>query len=229
MEHIDRSIQFYLPRERIQTAIDALNLYFRMYLGQYDAIDMLYKMNFNPSLIYDYDKEKARDELFVQIRDVLFPDMKNKGFLASRGIYNELNHPDCMDAYNLMCTIRSAYAWYRDPHATYPTVDYRPPTNKGCCPHAECVIKEENDTVYAVVTMCKEQFKILSDAAQVYLKVLTSDIGKAVAYFTTDSEMLRLAEKAEYYYPGNLSGEILSEAERFLVDIDETEDRYKIC
>ena len=184
-----------------------------MHLGQYDAIDMLYQWN---CLHYDHDVDEARDALMVQIRNALMPDMKSSGFRSSRGIYNELNHPDCMDAYNLMCSIRSAYAWHLDPTCIQAIVDYRPPTDKGRYSPAECVIEKNDEADVANVTMCKEQFALLMTAAQVYLDVLTGKLREAFAVLTQDPTLLALAEEAGQYHPEHLSKRILSKAENLL-------------
>ena len=210
---MENEVKLALKDSQINTAIAALDLFFRMHLGQYDAIDMLYQWN---CLHYDHDVDEARDALMVPIRNALMPDMKSSGFRGSRGIYNELNHPDCMDAYNLMCSIRSAYAWYRDPTCTYATVDYRPPTDKGRYSPAECVIKKKDEAAVADVTMCREQFELLLTAAQVYLDVLTGKLREAFNVFTQDSALLALAEEAEQYHPDHLSKETLEKAENLL-------------
>ena len=210
---MENEVKLIMKDSQIHTAIAALDLFFRMHLGQYDAIDMLYQWN---CLHYDHDIDEARDALLVPIRNALMPDMKSSSFRGSRGIYNELNHPDCMDAYNLMCSIRSAFAWYRDPTCTYATVDYRPPTNKGRYSPADCVIEKKDEAAVAKVTMCREQFILLLTAAQVYLDVLTGKLREAFAVFTHDSALLALAEEAEQYHPENMSKKVLSKAENLL-------------
>ena len=147
---IDRLVLL-LPENRISTAISALDLYFRMHLGQYDAIDRLYHEAHDPDISYNRDGEMARDAYLLRIRDSLIPDMKGTGIFCSRGIHSELNHPDCVDAYNLMCSIRSAYARYKNPVGDL-SVDYREPIDKGCCPHAECIIRNNSGSAEALVT-----------------------------------------------------------------------------
>ena len=209
-------VKLILKDNQIHIAVATLDLFFRMYLGQYDAIDMLYLWNRDPELHYDHDVDKARDALMAPIRNALMPEMHSTGFRESRGIYNELNHPDCMDAYNLMCSIRSAYAWYRDPTCTFGTVDYRPPTNKGRYSPAECMIEKKDGVAVANVTMCKEQFELLLTAAKVYLDVLTGKLRDAFGVFTQEDELLALAEDAEQYHPEHLSKRVLSNAENLI-------------
>lgn len=213
---MENDVKLVLKDSQINTAVAALDLFFRMHLGQYDTIDMLYLWNWNSELRYDHDVDKARDELMAPIRNTMMPDMKSSWFNGSRGIYNESNHPDCMDAYNLMCSIRSAYVWYRDPTCTHATVDYRPPTDKGRYSPAECVIEKIGEADVASVTMCKEQFALLMTAAQVYLDVLTGKLREAFAVFTQDPTLLALAEEAEQYHPEHLSKRTLSNAESLL-------------
>ncbi|MCR5088729.1 MAG: hypothetical protein K6C08_04355 [Oscillospiraceae bacterium] len=209
-------VKLVLKDSQIHTAIAALDLFFRIYLGQYDAIDMLYLWSWDTDLYYDHNVDEARDVLMVPIRNALMPDMMSSGFGGSRGIYNKLNPPDCMDAYNLMCSIRSAYAWYRDPICTFATVDYRPPTKKGrYCP-ATCVIEKKEEAAVANLTMCKEQYELLLTAARVYLDVLTGMLRDAFGVFTQDPELLALAEEAEQYHPEHLNKRTLSNAENLL-------------
>ena len=217
LRHNDR-IELILHGESIRMAIRALDLYFRMHLGQYDAIDRLYFELYNPAVTYNRDEEAARDEYLIQIRDALIPDMKGKGLYCSRGIHNELNHPDCVDAYNLMCSIRSAYARYRKPYEDN-SVDYREPIDAGCCPHAECMIRDNEGSVEALVTMCLDQLRIFEDAAEIFMHVLSGDLYRAFSYYTDDSEMTRLACMASKYHPAHLNGYVLASAEELLTDI----------
>ena len=140
-----------LSENKISIAISALDLYFRMHLGLYDAIDRLYHETHDPDISYNWDGEMARDAYLLRIRDALIPDMRDTGIFCSRGIHSELNHPDCVDAYNLMCSIRSAYAMYKNPFEDL-SVDYREPIDKGCCPHAECIIRNNSGSAEALVT-----------------------------------------------------------------------------
>ena len=206
------NITVILREGQIQTAIASLDIYFRIFLGQYDAIDLLYQWNSDPYKIQDdAAREDLRDDVFVQLRDELAPDISQMGLGGSRGIYNEQNDPRCMDAYNLMCSIRSEYAWYKHP-AGGGAVDFRSPTKAGRYPHAKCEVTRINRAVTEIVEMIPEQYTLLSEAADVYEALLCGRMREVFSHYTEDPEMLELAAQTERFHPRYLMPDVVRDA-----------------
>ena len=219
----ENKIVIRLGLTQIPAAIAALDLYFRMHLGQYDAIDQLYHESTDK--LWDHDVDRARDMLMARIRNALMPDIAQLAFSGSRGIYNELNDPKCMDAYNLMCSVRRSWALHRNPHPSFmeATVDYREPTGKGRFRPAECVIDENG----AVITMLQGQYEIFIEAASVYYDVLSLNLHRAFSRFTDDPELLKLAKEAEKYHPSDLPEDMVTRAQNLHDTIKDQTNTYE--
>ena len=67
----------------ITAAIDALDFYDRMYLGQFDEITKAYRYHGKKG----YQAFTEQENILLAIRSKMMPDIANLGFNCSRGIY----------------------------------------------------------------------------------------------------------------------------------------------
>lgn len=196
----------------IQAAIDSLNCYFRLLIGQYDFIDMLYLWNSDKHL--DKDKQSALDSKLLLIRNTLCPDLVHKPFSACRGIYNENNPPEALEAYNLMCVIRSTRAKYSSSESNC-TVDYREPIRKEKYPIAKAAMSIVFGIEEMRIEMQPEQLEILIASASMYSALLSGKFYEAFACVTQQENALAIAKEAEQYYPCSIQPQVIRIAAMF--------------
>jgi len=80
-----------LESEYISTAVNSLDLYSRIFMGQYDHLNWELRLH----AIYEKDnwsevehKEEARKTLLMELRNIILPDLQKMGWNASYGIWN---------------------------------------------------------------------------------------------------------------------------------------------
>lgn len=218
------SIELTLQGSLINTAIASLDLYIRIHLGQFDAIGWLYQMNAEKCLTESEKSEQSA--LLLCLRNAVFPDLSYLPFSGSRGISNEKNSPEALDAYNLKCVIRSTIAWYHHPEGGY-TVDFDYPFLSGRCRNAECRAAEQNGCDIIYLKLCPEQFRIMIDAAAVYLAVVIGHLCEAMHFYAADTEALRIPEQAEHCCTTMLRKSCVDAAQEYNHFMKEQES--KIC
>lgn len=218
------SIELMLQGSLISTAIASLDLYIRIHLGQFDSIGWLYQVNAEKCLT---ESEKSeQDAVLLHLRNAVFPDLSYLPFNGSRGISNEKNSPDALDAYNLKCVIRSTIAWYHHPEGGY-TVDFDYPFLSGRCRNAECKAAEQNGSDIIYLRVCSEQLRIMIDATAVYLAVVSGHLCEIMHFYTADKGALRIAEQAEQYFTIRLRKSCVDAAQEYNYFMKEQET--KIC
>ena len=217
-------IELTLEGSLINTAIASLDLYIRIHLGQFDAIRWLHQMNAEKCLTEDEKLEW--DVELLHLRNAMFPDLYYLPFNGSRGISNEKNSPDALDAYNLKCAIRSTIAWYHHPEGGI-TVDFDYPFLSGRCRNAVCKAAERSGSDIIYLRVCPEQFRIMKDAAAVYMAVVSGQLQEALHFYTADSDALRIAEQAEQHCMTRLRNSCVNAAQEYNLFMKEQE--AKIC
>ena len=207
-----QNIQIELKTYYTRSAIESLDLYVRMYLGQFDAIKWLYQMNAR-KLLTGEEKENW-NAILLHIRDILYPELSAFKLNASRGISNVMNKPEVLDAYNLKCVIRSRISWVHHPEGGW-TANFYSPDKPGRCPIARCTVTSREGVETVLLVICSEQKQIMRDAAKLYLDVLNGNLSDAFGLYTSDAEALALAAQAEKYYPGYIRKTTLANAEEY--------------
>ena len=113
-----------LRGEEVYSVINTLDLYSRIWIGQYDHI--MYEMRW----IKDCSKldtwENQLTDLFKAIRQITLPGLAFYGFSGSYGIFSEERDIRAGIAYDLQQEIRYKKAWFENPTGGY-TVDFRAP------------------------------------------------------------------------------------------------------
>ena len=93
-----------LSKENVAAAIRALDLYSRIFIGQYDHLNWDIRLNADEKKISWKEIERAeimRTYMFKKIRDIIIPDLAHFDLYASHGIWNDKNDPRAIDAYDL--------------------------------------------------------------------------------------------------------------------------------
>ena len=191
-----------LSKENVAAAIRVLDLYSRIFIGQYDHLNWDIRLNADEKKISWKEIERAeimRTFMFKKIRDILIPDLAHFDLYASHGIWNfDGNDPRAIDAYDMQQTIRFTDAWFRRPEGGI-GVYFSKPWIRGRYPEVKAEITGNRNDYQMTVMLLPEQFMILKEAAEVFLHAQCQEFEKMFAMFTDDQKALELAKAAEQY------------------------------
>lgn len=191
-----------LSKDNVAVVIRALDLYSRIFIGQYDHLNWDIRLNADTKKASWNEIEGAeimRTFLFKEIRDIIIPDLAHFELYASHGIWNfNRNDPRAIDAYDLQQTIRFTDAWFRRPEGGI-SVCFSKPWIRGRYPEVSVEITGTRNDYQMTIELLQEQFVILKEAAEVFLHAQCQEFEKMFAMFTNDQKALELARKAEQY------------------------------
>lgn len=189
-------------KDDVPAVIRALDLYSRIFIGQYDHLNWDIRLNADEKKISWKEIESAeimRTFLFKEIRDIIIPDLAHFELYASHGIWNfDRNDPRAIDAYDLQQTIRFVDAWFRRPEGGI-GVCFSKPWIRGRYPEVKAEVTGTRSDYHMTIELLPEQFVILKEAAEVFLHAQCQEYEKMFAMFTNDQKALELARKAEQY------------------------------
>ncbi len=191
-----------LSKDNVFTVIQALDLYSRIFIGQYDHLNWDIRLNADQKKIgwkEVEDLEIKRTFVFRKVRDIIIPDLAFFDFYASHGIWNfDKNDPRAIDAYDMKQTIRYVAAWFMNPQGGV-SVDFTKPWIRGRYPEVIAEISGNRNDYQMTVTFLPEQFRILQEAAEVFVHVRRQEFEKLFSIYTDNMKALELAKEAEQY------------------------------
>ena len=188
-------------KEDVPVVIRALDLYSRIFIGQYDHLNWDIRLNADEKKISWKEIERAeimRTYMFKKIKDIIIPDLAHFDLYASHGIWNDKNDPRAIDAYDLQQTIRFTDAWFRRPEGGI-GVHFSKPWIRGRYPEVKVEITGTRSDYQMMIDLLPEQFTILKEAAEVFLHAQCQEYEKMFEMFTDDKNALGLARDAEQY------------------------------
>ena len=200
-----------LRYEEIGEAIRSLEMYISMHLGQYDRINTMYRFYSGEA---NYDRvvagEAERNVRFLYIRNTLMPELQKYSLVeANRGIFQSITDPRARDAYDVSQVIHYALEQFRESEGQT-TIRFGSPLFSGRYPHPEGKASRDDEGEVITLSLCREQLKIMVEAAEVYLHLQRGEIGQAFTIFT-DSQ-------AVFHEAGYLDEKIMGLVEQRAID-----------
>ncbi|WP_049945069.1 hypothetical protein [Butyrivibrio sp. AC2005] len=177
--------------------IAALDLYSRIWIGQYDRIDDIY--------IYDtgsrWNRDSRRHSLFQEIRNILIPSLLGMGDYSScsLGIWSEKTDIKAINAYDIQQRLRYELSWYRNPEGDI-TVDYDTPMIRGSNGDFSVFCESTDEGVCATLYLSQEHLIVMQTSLEVYGFLINRKMQGAFKYYTSDEEALSLAEELTRVY-----------------------------
>lgn len=178
----------------IRIILQALDLYSRMWIGQYDHIlwDLRWYRNCNQ--LDELDKTLRRE--FLDIRNIVLPGLHECSLNGSYGIFSPDRDTKAAIAYDMQQEFRYRRAWFLKPEGDY-TVDFgRPlPCNEDPCdfPKAECY--DVDGEFWIKIYIADTQLEVIIDALNIGILESNCQIRKLFEYYTNDSEALKIADE----------------------------------
>lgn len=202
-------MQMILKNAEIQTCIGALDFYSRIFMGQFEEIEML--MWRNGGYRGEYTKYKfARRHILTAMRNLMFYDtnIAEWDLNGSLGIWSLETDGRAKIAYDMQQVIRHADAWCRIPEGGIGR-QFDSPDFGGELEPIECKCCMENGEEIAIITLQKEHMKIIKSSIEVYLALAETRIRDMMLYYTQNAIVLSLADifenlidKREVYFAG---------------------------
>ena len=193
-----------LNNDDITECINALDFYIRMYLGQYNNIDLTMAMNLEGEDMRKFRADRfTREKLYTAIRSRVFKDtdISEWELNGSLGIWCDETSDNAKCAYDILQMLRYNRANTCHPEGGF-SVDFNTPLIKGSLPVIECICKKENDIVTETVRFNYEHFRIIDDALRVYYYFKNVEIMDIFKYYTDDSISIKIVSIVQELYKG---------------------------
>lgn len=191
----------------ITAAINALDFYGRMYLGQFDVIPKAYRYHGEKS----YQAFSEQEKILLAIRSKMMPDIANLGFDCSRGIYCPETPKRAVDSHDILQVFNYEYA-VNICGIKAGSIDYR--THPVCIDGQYPEVKIDGDEAI----MNAEQMLIVYDAAKAYAFMVCGEIRKLFDMFTNNEELLIKAETVVF---PPMDDKVVKKANDFLKSVEE--------
>ena len=174
--------------------IGSLDFYMRMYIGQYREI--LFDLRWYRDCSYLDDLEDELRVQFIQIRNILLPDIAGYGWSGSYGIFNPDVDYRAGIAYDMMQVFRNKLAYFKHPEGGI-TVDFNPlmhcENDPYDFPDVEC--SNKNGKVYVEIDINNEHLEIISNALEINNAKYNCSFRELFSYYTKDEAALRVADE----------------------------------
>ncbi len=198
INHSVDGIEYEFNDEDCSNAIDALDFYSRMFIGQYNMIDRNLCMLINDYYEFNY-LEFTRRHLYTAARSILFKDtdIANWELNGSLGIFSKDTDIRAKNAYDIQQYLRYSAAWCRNPEGGH-TVDFRPPLLSGNLGEANCSSEIIDGAVITNAMLKGKQVKIVLQAIKIYIMLLNIDLVGIFNEYTDNKlviEIIALIEK----------------------------------
>ena len=186
-----------LTVEACYLIINALDLYSRIWIGQYERMDDL--------SIYDtggrWNRNTKSHMLFQQIRDLLIPSLCGHGdyTCCSLGIWSDETNIKAINAYDIQQRLRYEISWFRKPEGSI-TVDFDEPWIRGSLGDCSVFCEKIEDSIRVSLYLSTGQLDTIQTSLEVYKLLTDRNIYEAFRYYTNDDKALELAKELTAVY-----------------------------
>lgn len=203
-EDSGKTTVYLCSKDEIAEAINALDLYSRIWIGQYLEIDN--QMIWFKEKLYLTDSAAKMTPFFLNIRNRILPgalrDIGNT-LHCSYGIFSDKIDRRARMAYDIQQVIRYTAAWYFHPDGGM-GVDFDRPMHAEdsvAMPTAHCFVSG-SETGMELKLICQTQLEVLKEAVAVLNCLYHGQIYDLFAHYTDDANTLTIAKNVEQYYAG---------------------------
>lgn len=178
---------------------NALDLYSRIWIGQYDHIDFDLRWKKNCTVLDRYEKTIQAE--FIKLREILMPELINYGYYGSHGIFSSERDFRAGVSYDIIQEMRYRIAWFEHPEGGN-TVDFGRPLRCEDDPYppidASCS-KKDGKTILDMDAV-SDQAEIMLTALNVKDAENHFDIRKMFSFYTDNVLALSCAERLTQIY-----------------------------
>ena len=188
-----------ISKNEAQKLIECLDLYSRVFMGQYDQI--LFQIRFSrirskAGLTDYYMREEEIEEALHKARNLALPDAKHFGFNGSYGIWSDKNDMRSIIAYDIQQVLRHSLAYHDHPEGGI-TVNFREPWIHGDTEPIKVSFEGADLNPDVIIEMNERNRAIITDAVKSYLFFYKGKMKQFLEFFTDNDEAIRLVDELE--------------------------------
>ena len=194
-----RLVEVALGNEDASTLMSALDIYMRIWMGQYDHIEWTLRM-----LTSRFDelelKESARNQAWLLMRELILPELSGMPLGASHGIWGEHTDDRAQVAYDILQVVRHARAWHKNPKGGIGR-DFDKPWIRGSLPPIQCTCEEGGEDLLTTLVLTPAHAALMADAVSVLSSIIKQDLFEAMSHYTMNEKALNIARGIEELLP----------------------------
>ena len=183
----------------VSSLISALDLYSRIFMGQYSEIEWCLRLNTvkQDKPLYElFDSEELRS-ILLKVREKAIPDLKGCGFNISYGIWSEKNDIRSVEAFDLQQVIRHFDAWHRHPEGGSGR-NFDKPWIHGRFSKMKASCKGTRETYILVLYNIEpEQYELMCNAVKSAIYLHELKFVPFIKMFTDNKEAIEAMENVE--------------------------------
>lgn len=178
----------------ISVVLNALDLYSRIWIGQYDQIlwDLRWYRKYSQLHALDDTLRRKMEDM----RNIILPGLKGYSLSSSHGIFSPDRDTKAAIAYDMQQEFRYRRAWFLRPEGGY-TVDFGRPLpceDDPCvCPKAECYYADGEFCIR--IHIDEVQLRVIIDALAIRMLEYNCQIRKLFEYYTEEQDALCMADE----------------------------------
>ena len=198
-------MKYKIRGDQVHTLIKALDLYSRIFMGQYSEIEWCLRLNTRSTdgrPLYEVVDEQKLQMALLKVRDLAMPALKGYGFHGSYGIWSADNDRRSVEAFDLEQVIRHSDAWFRNPEGGIGTHFDRPWLHgRFDKMQAKCVGTRDSYNM-VISDISEEQNEIICNALKASATLYNLEFVKFLKYFTDKDDALTAMKDIETLYDG---------------------------
>ena len=186
-----------LDRNEVLDAISSLDTYSRIWMGQFDHLDMVWRMwRF---ATYGQSRESyICGELLMAMRALFVPEAAVLGRGTSLGIWSDKVNELAVCAYDMQQVIRHDWSWFNEPEGDHMSRWFDEPYLHGSLPvlSTECHLLDDGSSAMRL-SLEGSSLRLLLDALLAYDHLLALRVVALMQIFTRDDRVLAIAQMVE--------------------------------
>lgn len=186
-----------LGRNEVLDAINSLDTYSRIWMGQFDHLDLTWRM-WRFATYGQSCESHICGELLMAMRALFLPEAAVLGRGASLGIWSDKVNELAVCAYDMQQVIRHDWSWFTEPEGDRMSRWFDTPYLHGSLPipSTECYVKADGSSAMQL-SLEGLSLRLLLDALLAYDHLLGLRIVALMQLYTRDARVLAIAQMVE--------------------------------
>ena len=186
-----------LRSDEVLNAINSLDMYSRIWVGQFDHIDLALHM-WRFSVYTESRESRICEDLLMGMRSLFLPEMAGRGQGASLGIWNDKVNELAVCAYDMQQVIRHDWSWFENPEGNRMSRWFDEPYLRGSLPvpSTKCHANEDGSSTMQL-SVEAPSLRLLLDAVLACKHLLDLRIVALMRLYTRDGRVLTMAQMIE--------------------------------
>lgn len=185
--------------EEVLDAINSLDTYSRVWMGQFSHLDLVWRMwRFTT---YSQSREsRICEELLMGMRALFVPEAAVLGRGTSLGIWSDKVNELAVCAYDMQQVIRHDWSWFNEPEGDHMSRWFDEPYLHGSLPvpSTECHLLDDGSSAMRL-SLEGSSLRLLLDALLAYDHLLALRVVALMQLYTRDDRVLAIAQMVGTY------------------------------